>query len=304
MSRELREEYKTFPEGDYHLCFDRLESRLLFVSEEDYRQGMAGVALSAIKFGLDIYAFELMPNHAHIVLHGTGEQCMKAFSFQKRRLSEQLIKTGRQPLSDDYGCKLIPIPDKEALKAQILYCVRNPYEKDYCSPGGHRWGSGYLYFNELACLIRGVPVSSLSKAKVRRYCASRELIPPEWEVHPLLGILPCNFVNVEKVEQLFGSVKEYHTRLVKEYETVVKIARSLDEEVPFSLSEIREIVHTELRNAYPGRLFKSISQEEKCRVAVRLHESHSLNSFQLSQALYLSELTITQAIRSKDYGLK
>lgn len=304
MNRELKEEYKTLPEGDYHLCFDRLEGRLLFTSEEDYRQGMAGVALSTLKFGVDIYAFDLMPNHLHAILHGTGVQCMKMFSFQKRRLSEQLIKSGRRPLPDDYGCKLIPIPDKESLKAQILYCVRNPYEKGYCSPDGHRWGSGYLFFNELACLIPGIPVSSLSLAKVRLYCASREILPPEWEVHPQLGILPRNFVNVEKVEQLFGSVKEYHTRLVKEYEMVVKIARSLDEEVSFSPVEIREIVYSELRNAYPGRPFKSISPEEKCRVAVRLHESHGLDSFQLSHVLHLSELAITQAIRSKDYGIQ
>lgn len=304
MNRITREEYKSLPEGNYHLCLDRLEGRWIFKTDDDYRLGMAGMALSSLKFDIDVYAFELMPNHLHAILRGTGENCMKVFSFLKRRISEMLIKTHRPPLPLDYGCKLIPIPDDESLRTQILYTVRNPYEKDYCVPGGHRWGSGYLYFNELASIIKGTPVSSFSKAAIRAHLGSDELLPPNWEIHPVLGVLPSNFVNVSAVESLFGSVKEYQTRLVKEYETIVKIARSLDEEVTFSLNEIKDIANTELRNSYPGRLFKTITQEEKCRVAVRLHESLGLSSHQLSQALYLSELTISQAIRSKDYGLK
>ena len=265
---------------------------------------MAGMALSAHKFGVTIFAFELMPNHTHTILHGNGAQCMKVFSFQKRRLSEMLIKNGRPPLPEDYGCKLIPIPDDESLRSQILYCVRNPYEKDYCAPGGHKWGSGYLYFNELASIIRGKPVASFSKAALRSLLGSEEQLPPDWEIHPVLGVLPRNYVQADTVERLFGSAKEYHTCLVKEYETAVKIARSLDEQVEFSQKEVKEIVNTELRNSYPGRLFKNILPEEKCRVAVRLHQSLGLSSLQLSQALFLSELTITQALRSKDYGLK
>lgn len=304
MNRATREEYKSLPEGNYHLCLDRLEGRWIFKTDDDYRLGMAGMALSSLKFDIDVYAFELMPNHLHAILRGTGENCMKVFSFLKRRISEMLIKTHRPPLPLDYGCKLIPIPDDESLRTQILYTVRNPYEKDYCVPGGHRWGSGYLYFNELASIIKGAPVSSFSKAAIRAHLGSDELLPPNWEIHPVLGVLPSNFVKVSAVESLFGSVKEYQTRLVKEYETIVKIARSLDEEVTFSLNEIKDIANTELRNSYPGRLFKTITQEEKCRVAVRLHESLGLSSHQLSQTLYLSELTISQAIRSKDYGLK
>ena len=102
---------------------------------------------------------------------------------------------------------------------------------------------------------------------------------------------------------LFASPKEFLTRLVKEYETAVVIARSLGEEVEFSMNEVREIANTELRNTYPGRLFKSLSREEKCIVAVNLNERLGLSPRQLSQALYLSELTISQAIRSKDYGI-
>ena len=304
MTRKERNHYKELPDGKYHFCLDRLEDRWLFHSAEDYRLGMASIALAVLKFGIIIYVFELMPNHLHIILAGTGRQCLQVFSFIKRRLSERLLGQGYAALPLEYGFKLIPIPDDDALRSQILYTVRNPYEKGYCVPGGHKWGSGYLYFNELAALIKGEKVSQMHIASVRRAVGSNETLSADWEIHPELGVLPRNFVRVDLVEKLFSSAKEYQTRLIKEYETVVKIARTLNEEVDFSEVEVRDIVNTELRNSYPGRLFKNISQEEKCRVAVRLNEMLGLSTLQLSRALFLSELTISQAIRSKDYGIK
>lgn len=304
MNRTTREDYKALLLGDYHLCFDRLEGGLLFYTEEDYRLGMAGIALAFLKFGVKIYVIELMPNHLHVVMRGTGEQCMKVFSLQKRRISEQLIKCGRLHLPNHYGCVLKSLPDKEALRAEIIYAVRNPYEKEYCVPGGHQWGSGYLYFNDMAKIVRGDNVSSLQKAQVHSFIGSNELLPPDWEIHPVLGVLPRNYVDVQAVERMFGTAKEYHTRLVKEYETAVKIARSLGEEVEFSAYEVRDIVNTELRNTYSGRLFKALTQEEKCRVAVTLNDRLGLTPAQLAPALYLSELTVFQVLRSKDYGVR
>lgn len=304
MNRKEREKYRSLPAGNYHLCMDRLEERWLFHTPEDYRLGMASIALAHLKYAIRVYAFELMPNHLHCILHGTGEQCSRTFSFIKRRLSEQLLRKGYPSLPDNYGFKLIPIPDDDALKSQILYTLRNPYEKNYCIPGGHLWGSGYLYFNELAGYIRGEKVSGLHLAEIRRAIGSNEILPSEWEVHPDLGVLPRNYIMIDEVEGLFSSAKEYLTRLVKEYESAVKIAKSLNETIDFSEAEVRDIVNTELRNSYPGRLFKNLSNEEKCRVAVRLNEMMGLTTTQLSRALYLSELTISQALRSKDYGIK
>lgn len=304
MNRTTRKEYKRFPLGFYHLCLDRLEGRVIFHSEEDYRMGMATIALSTLKFNVSVYAFELMPNHLHDIIYGTGNECMKVFAYIKRRLSERLIENGYPPLPADYGCVLKPIDCEDELRKQILYAVRNPYEKNFCSPGGHKWGSGYLYFNELADCIRGERVSSIQIRRLRTLTGTKDPLPPDWEIHPKLGVLPRCFVNVAQVERLFDTPKEYHTRLVKEYETMVKIGRELGEEVELTMNELRDLANTELRNTYPGRLFKDMTPDEKCRVAVRLNERLGLTSTQLAKALYISELTISQALRSKDYGVR
>ena len=77
MNRTTREQYNDMPLGCYHLCFERLEGRNIFTCDQDYRMGMAGVALSTIKYGVDVFAFELMPNHLHDIMRGTGAQCMQ-----------------------------------------------------------------------------------------------------------------------------------------------------------------------------------------------------------------------------------
>ena len=302
MERSAREEYKTWKKGYYHMSLERLEGRRVFNSQEDYRMGMNSMALAKWKFAVEIYAFELMPNHLHCILSGTGRECVRLFSFIKRRFSDQLVKSGFPPLPDNYGFKLIPIEDEKAFLNELLYAARNPYEKDDCVPGGNPWGTGYLYFNGLAHHICGEKVGELAKAKVSELIGSRENLPPDWEIHPTLGILPRCYVKTEKAIRLFSSAKSFLTRLVKEYETLVKTARTHDEQLEFSAEEVQDIVDTELRNTYPGRLLKTLSQEEKCVTAVRLNSKMGLTPKQLAQALYISELAISQAIRSKDYG--
>ena len=303
-SRAAKEKYRTWGKGYYHLCTDRLEGRLLFNNDTEYRKGMATVALAHLKFNVKILTFELMPNHVHIVLYGTGEQSIRVASFLKRRFTEHLVADGFPPLPDNIGFKLTPIPDKDALKNQIVYSSRNPYEKNYCVPGGNKWGAGYLFFNEAGKMIRGKKVCELKLKDIREISSSREEIPDNWEVHPELGILPRNFVLVGKVEGLFGTPKEYLTRLVKDYETMVKIAADLGESIDYSEEEIRDIVSSELRNMYPGRMFKSLSGEEKLQAAVSMNSRLALAPAQLASALFISELSISQAIRSKDYGIR
>lgn len=303
MEKKLREEYKQYGKGYYHLCLDRLDDDdLLFHDSEDYRKGMASIGLAKLIFDVEVYSFELMTNHLHEILSGTGQQCLKVFSFYKRRISEQRISKGYPPLPKKYGFKLIPILDEDVFCKEIIYLARNPYEKNYCIPGGYCWGSSYLYFNTLADCIRGNRVDGMSQAEVRRLIGSKHPLPSDWELHPSLGLLPRSFVRTDKVVQLFSSPKNYLTRLVKEYETMVKIARNLGEEIAFSDEEVKDIVNTDLRNSFPGRLFKSLTQEEKCTAAVRLHKTYSFTANQLAKALFISELTVYQAIHSKDFG--
>ena len=302
--RKKKQGYSQLPFGYYHLCTDRLKGRNLFDTIRQYIMGMATIALLTLKFNIKIYAFELMPNHLHIILSATGATCVKAFSYIRRRLSLGLELEGKQALPKDYGFVLIPIASEEEMRKQIIYTVRNPYEKNSCVPGGHRWGSGYLLFNEFAKHIRGKRVGELSAAEVERFTHCRDVkLPRNWEIHPELGVLPSNYVQIGKVEALFSSVKDYQTRLVKDYESYVRISGSLGEEMELSREEVLDLAAQYVRKNYNGRLIKSLSRDEKCCAAVELNAQYNLSPLQLSDALFLPERIIIQAIRSKDYRM-
>lgn len=126
--KKEREEYRALGNGYYHFCTDGILNPL-FHNAADYAFGMVLMGLICIKYSIRIYAFTLMPNHIHIILSGTGANCLHAFDFLRRRLSARLKKKGRPPLSDDFWFNLIPITTQEQMKSEILYVLRNPLEE-------------------------------------------------------------------------------------------------------------------------------------------------------------------------------
>ena len=117
-----------------------------------------------------------------------------------------------------------------------------------------------------------------------------------------LGILPTNYIQIDKLKELFPSAKDYMTALVKDYEAYARVAESLKEEVQWSDEEVKDLADSTLRNTYPDQPIKSVGQEQKCKVAVLLAGRYGLSSRQLAKALWVPEKVIAQSLRSKDYA--
>ena len=300
--QKRRAEYRTWKKGYYHLCTDGLPSQLLFYTQAHYVLGMAAIALITLLFPIKIYAFELMPNHLHIVLSGDGETCEKVFTFLTRRISRILARDGYPKLPKNYDYRLIPIEDRESLKNHIIYLDRNPYEKGISLPTAYRWGSGWLLYNDFLGVIGGKRVKDLTKRELNALTGTRHPLPPDWIVHPSLGILPTNYIQIDKLKELFPSAKDYMTALVKDYEAYARVAESLKEEIQWSDEEVKDLADSTLRNTYPDQPMKAVGQEQKCKVAVLLAGRYGLSSRQLAKALWVPEKVIAQSLRSKDYA--
>lgn len=297
-------EYRNYPLGYYHLSTDGWAEGKLFHTPEQYAFGVASVALTTLKFGVRVLAYELMPNHVHQILAGTGQQCMDAFHFLVSRINRRLKQDGYPPLPKDYWMKLVPIEDKESMRHHIAYLARNKYEKGECTPCGHLWGTGYLCYNQLAEQINGERVKDMPVRKVERLVGSRFTLPPGWEIHPMLGILPKCFVQWEKTLSLFSGVKDFMTALVKDYEAYVSVSDSLGEDVEWSAEEAKDILWRLCHQLFPQKKLYSLSADEKCRLAVKAVDAYHLTTPQLSSVLNLPEFIIKQAVHSKDYGIR
>ena len=263
---------------------------------------MTTMALVALKYDVKLYIFELMSNHIHIVLSANGETCLKVFSYLTRRISAQLIADGFPPLPKGYDFRMIPIQDRSSFRNHILYAARNPYEKGICIPGTYPWGSDYLLFNPLSAEIQGKPVCSMSDRKVRRCTKSIVGIPGHWEYHPVLGLLPKNYISIEKIRKLFPSVKSYLTGLIKDYEAFLHLSHVLDEPVSLTEDEQQDLLLLLLRRDFHAGSLAELSREDRGKLAVRLCDGYRLGVPSTARLLGLPERIVTQLIRSKEFN--
>lgn len=294
-------EYRSYPKGYYHLCTDGKKG-LLFYTNQQYAFTMCSIALITLKYQVKVYSSEVMPTHIHLLLSGTGEQCVKCYKFILARIRKILKEDGYPLPPDDYWFKLISVDSTESFKKLVVYLARNKYEKGDCTPVGNLWGTGYLFYNQFAALITGTRVSEMSARQVARIIRSTMVLPPNWEIHPVLGILPRCFISTDKVYELFPTAKDYVTAMVKDYESFVKIAASVDEEIALSLEEAKDIVNVLSRDLFHSVRLRDLTSEQKGMIAVKANAGYGLSAKQLSQALYIPEYVITQLINSKDYG--
>lgn len=304
MLTKLINEYRSLPLGDYHLCTDGWAEGKLFHTREQYAFGMATVALMTLKFGIKICSFELMPNHVHMLLTGTGQQCLDCYYYLVQRTNKRLKADGYPLLPPDYGFKLIPIEDERSLRRHMVYLMRNKYEKGVCTPCGHMWGTGYLVYNQLAGFITGPKVKELRVRELEHRIGSRIPLPDEWEVHPVLGILPSNYIDLERVQKVFPTVKDFLTSLVKDYESYVRISESTGEEMEWSETEVKDVLARLCDQLFPQKRLYNLSPEEKCRLAVQADNQYHIPAPLLAKTLYVSQYIILQALTSKDYGLR
>ena len=300
--RKERGEYRQWKNGYYHLSTDGWKEGRLFHTASQYAYGMIVMGLLTLLFDVKVYAFSLMPNHVHIVLSGTGAACLDVFDYLRHKLSARLVKDGHPPIPDNYWFKLVPIEDEKQMKKVIIYVDRNAYENQISVPSGYPWSTGPLHFSLLGTMMKGQPANTFSKRKLNEMTGTDKPIPPHWEFHPQLGLLPSSFVDNRLFLKLFDGPKEYESRLVKDYEAFVQVARSLDEALDYSKEDYAIIVNQLLQERFSGRGLWQLSNDEKGKLAVDMMKRYDMSSTQISQALNLSEYLVRQFLRAKDYG--
>lgn len=297
-----RKEYLSWRKNYYHLSSDGWQEGKLFHNDAQFAYGMTLVGLLTVRFKITVYDFTLMDNHIHILLSGTGAECCLAFDYFRMKLSARLVKDGFPPLPPVYGFKLKSVKDEDQMRINYLYIDRNALERGLCVPGGYPWGAAYLHCSQMSKYMQGVSAASLSKNKLEQMTGTRTPIPPHWQFHPELGLLPESFVNTSLFKRLFPHPKDYQTRLVKEYEAFVKLGQSLQENVYFTEQEVHEMVGQVARTLFPGKQIQALSNDEKGKLCVTVVSRFSLTPAQIAGALSMPEYLVKQFLSSKDYG--
>ena len=302
--KRSRAEYRKMPKGYYHLCTDGKMCKRLFHSDRHFAFVVNTLAIIAVKFDVIIYAYEIMPNHIHLILSCTGDTCVEIFDYLMRRISAMLEEDGYEGPPDNYFFKLIPVENAASMRSLYVYLARNPYEKGICMPCSYKWGTGRLAFSDINELAGGKKVSEYSKRELTKLLRSKEELPGDWILSPEIGVLPQCFIRTKKFYELFPTVKNWLTMLVKDYESCLRISKEVDEEMELSDIERNDIVSTLIVKEYKKSGIGELSEPERFRLAGDLFSRYNMKTWEIATLLKISPKVVSQVLKSKDYGVK
>ena len=194
----------------YLLSTEHLEDGLWFRDEEDFKVAMNYIAIEAARHPeVVVLTFILMSNHVHFVLKGRREDAA-AFveSFKQRYSLYYQKKYGVKEFLRRNGLDIKEIPyDNEAPEKVISYVQMNSVAANICAfCNQYPWGTGNLFFN--ATTPKGIKLGNMSdRARQKALHSNFTKLPEHWILGDDGYILPCCYVDVKAVEQLFRTPK-------------------------------------------------------------------------------------------------
>lgn len=189
----------------WHLCSDELPDGIIFKDENDYRTGMNSVAIALQGTEVNIFCFTLMSNHFHFLVLSTINEALKFYVRLKRRLGQLLnfSKRDKSPLTG-LGHKLIEVKDPEMFKTEVAYILRNCLKAGICDQYSYPWNTSRIYFRQNVLLLPAKKAGEMGLVELREILHSRIALPDDYLIYNGM-ILPESYINVRKVEDLFGN---------------------------------------------------------------------------------------------------
>lgn len=287
---ELYREYRQLPRWYYHLTFDSIEDGQLFHNDDEFADGMNGVAVGQFVYGLSIIAFSLMVNHCHILLCGTGDDIANFFIYMKRRINYKLRKDGYPSLPRNYGFHLGKIDDEIQLANTIIYIARNPMKaRPDITPSGYLWGSAHLIFNDIGRIVNKIELKEMPERKKRSIFRTNCSLPDNYMFNRNLGyILPQSYVLTNKAENILGTSRRYTSGLTRDIDAFIKISEGIGERVVLSEEDVNELIYQNVKEMFKVNSVNTLTVDEKCHLATLLKKKYHLDNKRIARKLKLS----------------
>lgn len=287
---EFYREYRQWPRWYYHLTFDSIEDGQLFHNDDEFADGMNGVAVGQFVYGLSIIAFALMTNHCHILLCGTGDDIVNFFIYMKRRINDKLRKDGYSSLPSNYGFHIAKIENEKQLANTISYIARNPMKaRPDITSSGYLWGSAYLIFSDVERIVNRIKLGEMSEREKMAHFRTNQTLPDDYLFNRDLGyILPQSYVLTEKAEKILGTSWRYSSGLIKNIDAFIKISEGIGDKVVLSEDEVNELIYQNVKEMFKVNSVNTLNIDEKCRLAALLKKKYHIDNKRIARKLKLS----------------
>ena len=271
----------------WHVYTDGTKMQNIFCCEDDFKTGMwclaAGVHLCE---GVQMLTFELMGNHAHLILAGQREACIKAFDLFAERLKRAFPKRQRAIDWSQFKMDILPIESLQALRNEIIYANRNAFvASPTYTPDSYPWGGGCAYFSPW---LRHLTTSPLGELPI---LTQRSLLHTK-NIEPLADLRQINsmpfipsFCNITLGESMFRDARSYFNSLTRNAEAFSQIASRLKDIVFLTDDELYTAMISFINKEYSVRTVVELSAQQKINTARHMHFNYNASNQQLRRLL-------------------
>lgn len=264
----------------WHIYSDGTRADIPFNADEDKLLAWNSVAICANDTGVDILVVTVNDTHMHLLARGKADRVIRFRDSLQHRL-KLFFRNDIVMLA----CK--PVTNRTEVLSTFMYVYRNSLDHFKKLPGEYPWGSGNIYFSKLK--PRGCCLAEYSVRQQQMLLRTKKRLPQTWHISAVGKIMPESFIDVELVEQYFGSVRAFlaFQYVRKEDEAAMKQKIHNDYLVQRSIQELRKIGNR-LSVNYCGRVLKSATLATRLKVATRMmREGLSGKTPSLAKALFL-----------------
>lgn len=143
------------PTGIYHIILRSINQHIIFEEDADYQKLLYILSDCKKKYDIDIYAYCLMDNHFHLLIHSSEEQLASFFQSLGTRFvrwyNTKYSRSGHL-FQDRYYS--IPVTGDQQYLSTLTYIHNNPVKSSLCRfPSEYRWSSYNAFFGQKNPLV-------------------------------------------------------------------------------------------------------------------------------------------------------
>lgn len=136
--------------GIYHIVLRSVNQQLIFEEESDYLKFLYILSDCKVLYDIDIYAYCLMDNHIHLLLHSSPESLAGFFQSVGARFvlwyNKKYLRNGHL-FQDRFHSRVVD--NQSYFLNTLIYIHNNPVKAGICSsPSEYRWSSFLAYYGK------------------------------------------------------------------------------------------------------------------------------------------------------------
>ena len=274
----------------FHVSLEGMEEALLCRDGDDYDVLVKYIALAARKADVSVVTYDVVSNHAHMVVLSESEEVCRGFVLDlKRRYSMWLSrKYGEAKMLHRHVVDVQYLDSDWYLRNAIAYDIRNCLDNGANNVYEYRWTSYRCYFCDGGIPEKTIPVSSLSSRQAETILHSGENCSNvAWRLNERYELEPGSFCNWRYVEAAFGYDQAFFLRILGGVNTA-------------EMTEKLVLAHSSRRT--DGELFKTINEMSQKWYGRNVYDLSSSQKAKLIHYVYRSVRTSVNQL-ARCFGL-